>query len=1211
MASRDNPQAYITVDRRRSLAQGRGLPDRVHGSALFLDISGFTSLTEALLAQVGTRRGADVVGEVLERVFESVLDRVHRWGGDAISFSGDAVTCWFDGDDGLRAAACGLQIQDVMGTVGRVPTASGGSAELRAKVAIAVGGARRFVVGDSRVQLIEVLAGRLVDQLAAADGLARTGEVVLNASAVRSLGDAAVLRPARREGDAAVLERLALPVDPPDALPLPPPLPDDVVRQWLLPAVYQRMRAGRGEFLNELRPAVPLFLNFSGIDYDDDDKAPEALDAFVVAAQSVVDAYGGSTLQLTLGDKGAYLYAVFGSPRSHGDDAARACAAATDLLALEGRTAARRLRIGIALGRLRSGTYGHPQRRTFCCLGDAVNLAARLMSAAPAGQIYVSGPVRAATKTLFAWRDLPPLKLKGKAEPAPVARLLGPASRSGEPATPAALRFTGPLLGRDSELATLRQLSDDVMSGRGRLVEIVAEAGLGKSRLVAEVVRGLARSGVGVHATEAAASCLTTSYLAWRDVWWSLLGLTAVQGKPTAEVADAVAQRVARADPSLQPRAPLLGAVLGVDLPDSDLTRTLDAKLRKTSLEDLLARLLREQARRSPLAVVLEDAHWMDPLSVDLLAVLARTVTELPVLLVLSRRPGDGPRAEPDHLFDARVVLGPLDVSVSRELVRLRAPDLPARLVDRVVQRAQGNPFYVEELVTYVQTHPDAADADLPDSLSSLVLMRIDALSETARRAAKVASVVGRSFAPKDLGSVHPELGSPPVVTRAVARLRQAELATLDDPGTRMHSFRHVLIREVAYESLPDAIRARLHEAVGDYLSADGSSGGDQRLDLLAYHYGNASDADKKRTALLAAGRAAQARYANLTAIAHYEAVLPLLSGSAAGEVLLNLGQVLELTGEWTRAEASYTAARDHAVAEQDRAAAARAEAAIAEIARKQGRFPDADAGLTLAAQGFDAVGDEAGTARVLHLRGTLHAQQGDYEKARAAYSTSLQIRERLQDRPGTAALLSNLAVVAEYTGDYDEALALNERALAVRLEVGDKWAIGVSQNNLGMIALLRSDLVEARRRFTEAMRLNVDVGDPWMVAIAHNNLANTLRDLGDPAAALHHYVEAVDGYRRCDDTWAIAILLEDVAVAAVETDKSVVARRLLGAATALRNRLGSPRAPAQEAALRQRLSRLGLGGHDDVLDAGELLDSASAAQIVRVLANDLSRLDG
>jgi len=193
-------------------------------------------------------------------------------------------------------------------------------------------------VGDPEIQLIEVLAGSLVDALAEAEHHAGTHEVVLDESALAALGERVELSEQRVAGDTGrtfgVERRLTADVDK-VAPTQSAPLPIEQVRPWLLPAVYERLSAGRGEFLAELRPAIPLFIRFGGIDYDGDDDAIEKLDDFVRRSQRILDDYGGNALQLTLGDKGAYLYAVFGSPRAHEDDAARAVSAALELLTVE------------------------------------------------------------------------------------------------------------------------------------------------------------------------------------------------------------------------------------------------------------------------------------------------------------------------------------------------------------------------------------------------------------------------------------------------------------------------------------------------------------------------------------------------------------------------------------------------------------------------------------------------------------------------------------------------------------------------------------------------------------------------------------------------------------------------------------------------------------------------------------------------------------
>ncbi|MDT4937998.1 MAG: hypothetical protein QOG80_1669, partial [Pseudonocardiales bacterium] len=169
----DNIQAYLPGDRRRALAAGNSLPDRVRGCALFGDISGFTAFTEALAIDFGPQRGAEELTAALDAVFDPLLTELDRYGGDVIYFSGDAVTAWIDGDDGLAGVACALAMQQVIDRVGLRTTPSGREFRLELKVAVAAGTARRFVVGDPDVQLIDVLAGAVIDRLAAAEQLAR------------------------------------------------------------------------------------------------------------------------------------------------------------------------------------------------------------------------------------------------------------------------------------------------------------------------------------------------------------------------------------------------------------------------------------------------------------------------------------------------------------------------------------------------------------------------------------------------------------------------------------------------------------------------------------------------------------------------------------------------------------------------------------------------------------------------------------------------------------------------------------------------------------------------------------------------------------------------------------------------------------------------------------------------------------------------------
>ena len=1214
----DRPEAYLAGDRRRALAEGRDLSDRVRGAALFADVSGFTPLTEALAHELGAQRGAEELTAHLNRVFHALIDDVDRYGGDVIYFGGDAITVWLDGDDGRRAAACGLAIQQTMSSVGTIHTPAGTEVVLAIKVAVAVGSARRFVVGDPTIQLIDVLAGRLIDELADAEHLAQKGEVVLARSALESLGDRAIIGDRREDehggGGVGTLARLLVDVDGVDEVTSTTTLNEAVVRQWILPAVYERLVTGRGEFLAELRAAYPMFVRFGGIDYDHDPDAAAKLDEFVQRAQRILAGYGGNLLHVIIGDKGAYLCGVFGAPHAHEDDASRAATAALELLALERETAARDLQIGITHGRIRSGAYGHPMRRTFTCLGDAVNLSARLMSQAPPGQAYLSDDVHRALSERIECHLIGDLTVKGKADSVRTLALVGlrrgPVKR--------AIRYPLPMVGRDAELAVFAQAFDEVVGGAGRVVAVAAEAGRGKSRLIAEVVRDISAAGVDVAWGEAQNFGRTTSYLVWREAWRTLLNVDddddeGLQRRELTRRLGAISRDHAR-------RAPLLAAVVGIELRDNDLTKSFDAKLRKTSLESLLVDILRARAATGPIAIVLEDCHWIDALSRDLLEELVLACSSLPVLFVLAYRPaaepGGGLGLERIPYFHelslGELVAGDAHLVLQAKLEQLfgQAVGAAPELVEFVIERAQGNPFYLEELVNYIHGQGvDPADPaaflrlDIPDTLLRLVQSRIDMLTESPRTALKVASVVGRTFDTPFVHGVYPALGSVDEVHANFELARDADLVRVDRIEDRSWLFRHVVARDVAYDSLPFAMRAMLHDRVGAYLESGGPHAVERNLDLLAYHYWLGADQAKKRDFALRAGIAAQARYANDAAADYFKRVVPLVPDDERAGVLRRLGKVLELRGGWADAEATYREAIELSLSVADDQEQARARADLAESLRKQGRFEDARQQLALASEIFTHIDDDAGLGLVLHLQGTLASQQGQYDAARTAYELSLQIRERLGERASVGSLLSNLALVAENEGDLQQARTMNERALAIREEVGDRWAICVSQNNLGMIALLQHDFMAAEMRFRESMRLATEVGDRWIVAVGHHNLGNATLGLGRPDLAGNEYLQALQAYEDYGDLWSIALLVEDVVPLAIANAQLVQAAELVGAADALRDRLDAPRPPTAvavlDAAFAAARPRLGDDQHA-ALARGRKLDSNELGTLLR-----------
>jgi predicted ATPase len=810
------------------------------------------------------------------------------------------------------------------------------------------------------------------------------------------------------------------------------------------------------------------------------------------------------------------------------------------------------------------------------------------MEHATANQVLVSEPLRRATGDGFTWQALGPIKAKGKAEPVPVFALVGLAHRSSsrlyEP------KYASELVGRGTELARLEQTIGRIRAGEGQVLCISGEAGMGKSRLVAEAVRLAKKSGLKIFQGECQSHGTHASYLPWQSIWQDLFGLDTRE--PAGAQTKQLEQCLAQIDPLLPARLPLLGTILNLSIPENEVTRPLEARLRKSSLEALLVSCLRSLAERDPLVLIIEDAHWIDSLSYDLLDVLARSILRSPALLLFTQRSKETGYAQVhglEHLpYFAEMALSAFTQDEAARMIQVRLAELfnftgsmPPELVGRLLARSAGNPFYLEELLNFLRNekvdfeNPVAVqNLELPTSLHSLVLSRIDRLSETQQASLKVASVVGRLFSSELVCRIQPERDRQKVV-KDLGDVCEADLTAIDQPEPELvYIFKHVVTQEVTYESLAHATRSRLHNEIGLCLELLQQAQTSQGIDLLAFHFDRSLNIAKKRQYLRLAGQAAQANYANAAAISYYERALPLLDPVERIEVLLNLGKVRELTGEWKRAGACYQQAFEVAEGLNEHSAKARCQAATGDLLRKQGFYADATNWLGIARTAFEEINDQAGVGQTVHAMGTVAAMQGDYPQARSFYEQSLVIRRRLGDKTQIASLLSNLGIIARFNAEYPNARELMQQSLEIRRELGDRWAIANSLNNLGVLLRDISEFASARGLLEESLLLNRQVGDRWATANTLSSLGEVAIDLGDWPAAHGFLGESLKINLDLGDRTAVAFVLECFAIMAARQGAVSRAFQLAGAASNLRTVIGSPLSPAEQERLDKALEQ-------------------------------------
>lgn len=495
--------------------------------------------------------------------------------------------------------------------------------------------------------------------------------------------------------------------------------------------------------------------------------------------------YEGSIARL-LGDA---VLAFYGAPVAHEDDPVRAIHAALDILAVIQAYAplVKRkygmdfaIRIGINTGSVVVGDVGSDLKYEYTAMGDAINLAARLQSAARPGTALVSLHTHRFAAPLFHFRDVGLVEVKGKSEPIQTYEVVGVRAEPGKLRGLAGL--TSPMVGRDHERAALLTLSDRLKTGRGGLAVIVGEAGLGKTRLLAEW-----KQAAGADIRWAEGKCLSygtrLAYHLLIDLTRALMGV-----HPAAEEAETRAALAALVADHFGDRwlevFPYLAHMLSLELDAAsrEKVQTLDPHAMQNQYRLALARLLEQMARRQPLGIILEDIHWADPASVSLLTQLLPLVNRAPLSLTMLTRPDqDAPGwglvlSAQENFAESLITLtlSPLSVGDSRQLVSnlLEIEALPERIRDVILQKAEGNPFFVEEVIRMLidtgaiiqqgnrwAAGKEIETVEIPDNLQSLLLARIDRLPEDAKRTLRVASVIGRQFSAHVLEQVLAKLG--------------------------------------------------------------------------------------------------------------------------------------------------------------------------------------------------------------------------------------------------------------------------------------------------------------------------------------------------------------------------------------------------------------------------------------------------------------------
>jgi class 3 adenylate cyclase/tetratricopeptide (TPR) repeat protein len=847
---------------------------------------------------------------------------------------------------------------------------------------------------------------------------------------------------------------------------------------------------------------------------------------------------------------GDAVLAVFGVPRAHEDDAERAVRVGLEMHALlselnrgfaaEGKPALE-MRIGIEAGDVLVDLERASGSRDRMLTGDAVNTAARLQAAAEPSQVVVGPGVYASTKDSIEYRELEPLALKGKAEPVPAWRALRIKARTrGERPR---LGLEARLIGRDEELAVLKQTLRRVeIEGRPALVTIAGPAGVGKSRLIAELERYV--EGLPQIVYWRRGRCLAygnTSYSAFAD---AIKAQCEIFEDDAADVAGKKADAAVRelfGDSSV---APQIRALVGAG----------EARgMTREELFDAWRRFCERLAARYPLVIVLDDIHWADDGLLDFVEHISDWA-QGPIFVIGTARPelletrltwGGGKRNA------ASIYLDPLSAAESEAMLDdllsgQIAPDLKRTIVDR----SEGNPLFVEEIVRKLiddgvlrateaarwEVAMPLAAVELPRSIQGLIAARLDGLPEDEKAVLQDAAVVGRVFWVGAVAELTER--SSQEVRNALGRLRVKELVLPHEPSSfsdeHEFSFHHVLIRDGAYDSMPKALRADKHARVARWAQQRAGDRAEEIAELIATHLvealhyreelGETAELDALRRDALRWTRAAGER--TLTLWLKGEAAR--WYGQAerlADELSIGPSERIELIRDHIEASWGTDDVPEHirlvrvalAAYEElnDRLGVGWAWTRLVIPFLMGGHDDEAEAAGRTAVSILEEFGDRAELADALHRYGWYLWRRGRNDEAEPLLRRSVSMAERLGARAIHAEATQTLAVCLQQSGQSAEAVATMEEAFRLAKEAGDVTNLVRAYNNLAtVVSDLASDNRRAEAILREGLELVRRVG-------AHQNDGWLTGSLGDVLARLGRLSEAEECQRRAAETAA------------------------------------------------------------------------------------------
>ena len=1173
------------------------------------DISGFTAMSEKLTTT--GKEGSEEISKIINSFFNPLIRIIDSYGGDIFFFGGDAITAVFSSDNDKRALKAAIDAIAFVKNTGRVKTSQG---NFNISIHIALTKGNTFF---RQTDKLFMLAGNTCFRVIKLLDLGRRQDIVIDSTMnnaidiIRTRKIAPGAYRVSKNADIKVSKRKIKLPDTKNKLKK-----QEISRLYKFIPKWMERRVEINQTFDqkdgEHRKAAIAFLHFRNIPFDKDTKTASRI-CYQIGDKldKISEKYGGWVNKIDFYKQGIRALMIFGFPSKLENDERHAVMFAKELLEIKELKDVD-IRIGINSGLIFGTPVGSNIRREYTVMGDTVNTAARIAAKARKREITVGKRVFDKTEYLFEYRKTRAKSYKGKS--LKLHNYVFKKERRGKAAKSHLGKWISEskkLVGHKDEIKQYRQALNAVKKSKGRIVAFTGEAGLGKSRIVSEMTVIAKKNKFNVYEGSCLSYGSAMSYYPWKEILSRFFKIN-----PDDSMSVKKRKITAKTGKKMNTWVPLIGEVLGVDFPINDIVKNLDNKIKKQKFFDIVYDILVKESKKRPICIVVEDVHWIDSISMELLNYISRNIEHNKILMLLAYRPIHDRIEFMDKDYTSEFKMTELSDDETAELVGnlLNIKQLPDAVKKLVIQRSQGNPFYVEEIVKSLIEQGfihyerrrwifkgDIKSIKLPDSVEGVILTRIDGMDFIERDVIQIASVLGREFDGFLLRGIYDNNKQ---LEKSMNILSALDLIKKGDVEDR-YIFKHILTCETAYNTLSFQRKRELHRTVAKYIERKFKKYADEHAGMLSHHYYLSRDYDKALVYSVKAGDKAKNVFANEEAIEYYNKTIKSYEMQVNKgthrkifiKALSKRAEVYSLIGSNEKAMCDARRVLKESRKDKDAAMLAQSYELMSFMYDKTSRYKMMKNNAEKALEIYKQIHNRSGQATCLGYIGDYFMFTGNTDKAmkhfKEAVKISKQIKDirieadsitnmgiiyadflqnakkavgyhnetiklarKLNDRHMEGAALNNIANTYHMEGDLDTAEKYFIRSLEIINDIGDMEGISAIYNNIGVINFSKGRIEKSIKYFKQSLSIRRRIGDVRGIGICLNNLGFLYEDMGKSEKALQYNLQALDVRRSINDKAGEASTLINISTHYMKTDKLREAEQCLRTALKLKTAL-------------------------------------------------------